>query len=144
MSGLRGGRSHTASPSTPHRRTRQPDLGRSRRRGRTHDVTAARHDHITAHLRQAGLGAIDDLGLLGLDNDLDNPVVITGYRAPQARLTTAQKEANKLVARECAANEHGFADLKNPRVLTKLRLKARHATALLRALLDLTRAEVSR
>lgn len=43
-----------------------------------------------------------------------------------------------------AANEHGFADLKNWRVLTKLRLNARHATALLRALLVLARTEVSR
>ncbi|WP_405592337.1 hypothetical protein [Streptomyces sp. NBC_01092] len=42
------------------------------------------------------------------------PVVITGYRAARGRrLTKAQKEANKLVARERAASEHGFADLKN-------------------------------
>ncbi|KUL35642.1 transposase [Streptomyces regalis] len=115
------------------------------RRGRTHDVTAARHDHITAHLRAAGLGAIADLGFLGLDDDPDNPVIITGYRAARGRrLSAAQKEANKLVARERAANEHAFGDLKNWRVLTKLRLGARHATALLRALLVLTRTEVSR
>ncbi|WP_051816319.1 transposase family protein [Streptomyces sp. NRRL WC-3744] len=115
------------------------------RRGRTHDVTAAWHDHITAHLREADLGAIADLGFLGLDDDRDNPVIIAGYRAARGqRLTRAQKEANKLVARERAANEHGFADLKNWRVLTKLRLNARHATTLLRALLVLTRAEVSR
>ena len=115
------------------------------RRGRTHDVIAARHDHITAHLRGAGIGAFADLGFLGLDDVPDNPVIITGYRAARGRrLTAAQKEANKLVARERAANEHGFADLKNWRVLTKLRLNARHATALLRALLVLTRTEVSR
>ncbi len=41
-------------------------------------------------------------------------------------------------------NEHGFADLKNWRVLTKLRLNAKHATILLRALLVLTNAETSR
>ncbi|MGX4688231.1 transposase family protein [Streptomyces sp. JNUCC 63] len=112
------------------------------RRGRTHDVTAARHDHLTTRLREAGLGAIADLGL---DDDPDNPVIITGYRAARGRrLTAAQKEANRLVARERAANEHGFADLKNWRILTKLRLAARHATVLLRALLVLTRAEVSR
>ena len=115
------------------------------RRGRTHDVIAARHDHITAHLRGAGIGAFADLGFLGLDDVPDNPVIITGYRAARGRrLTAAQKEANKLVARERAANGHGFADLKNWRVLTKLRLNARHATALLRALLVLTRTEVSR
>ncbi|MGW0771872.1 hypothetical protein [Streptomyces sp. NPDC002676] len=48
------------------------------------------------------------------------------------------------MARERAANEHGFADLKNWRVLTKLRLNARHSIALLRALLVPTRTEVSR
>ncbi|WP_406336775.1 transposase family protein [Streptomyces sp. NBC_00203] len=94
---------------------------------------------------EAGIGAIADPGFLGLDDDPDNPVIITGYRAARGRrLTAAQKEANKLVARERAANEHGFADLKNWRVLTNLRLNARHATALLRALLVLTRTEVSR
>ncbi|MEU5053762.1 transposase family protein, partial [Streptomyces sp. NPDC021096] len=28
------------------------------RPGRTHDITAARHDHVLAHLRSAGLGAL--------------------------------------------------------------------------------------
>ncbi|MEU5083081.1 MULTISPECIES: transposase family protein [Streptomyces] len=32
------------------------------RPGRTHDNTAARHDHILVHLRAAGLGALADLG----------------------------------------------------------------------------------
>ncbi|WP_217510262.1 transposase family protein [Streptomyces exfoliatus] len=31
------------------------------RPGRTHDSTAARHDHILTHLRAAGLGALADL-----------------------------------------------------------------------------------
>lgn len=115
------------------------------RPGRTHDITAARHDRLTARLREAGLAAFADLGFLGLDDDADDPAVITGYRATRGhRLTPAQKEANKLVARERAANEHAFSDLKNWRILTKLRLGAKHATALLRALLVLTKAEVSR
>ncbi|MFD8708334.1 hypothetical protein ACFV1W_38125 [Kitasatospora sp. NPDC059648] len=50
----------------------------------------------------------------------------------------------KLVSRERAANEHGFADLKAWRILTKVRMNARHATKLLRALLVLTNAEASR
>ncbi|OII67885.1 hypothetical protein [Streptomyces sp. CC77] len=96
-------------------------------------------------MRAAGLGAVCDLGFPGLGDDPDNPVIITGYRVARGRrLTAAKKEANKLVARERAANEHGFADSKNWRVLTKLRLGARHATALLRALLVLTRVEVAR
>jgi hypothetical protein len=43
-------------------------------------------------------------------------------------LTDAPKPANRLVSRERAANEHGFADLKNFRILTKVRMSARHAT----------------
>ena len=45
------------------------------RPGRTHDNTAARHDHILTHLRAAGLGALADLGFRGLDNDLLDPVI---------------------------------------------------------------------
>jgi hypothetical protein len=48
------------------------------RPGRTHDNTAARHDRILAHLRAAGLGALADLGFRGLDNDILDPVVVTG------------------------------------------------------------------
>ncbi|MFF1705015.1 hypothetical protein [Streptomyces sp. NPDC058252] len=49
-----------------------------------------------------------------------------------------------MVSRERAANEHGFADLKNWRILTKVRMNARHATELLRALLVLTNPEITR
>jgi hypothetical protein len=59
-------------------------------------------------------------------------------------LAPAEKEANKLVSRERAANEDDFADLKNWRILTKVRMNARHATTLSRALLVLTRAEITR
>ncbi|GAA2404211.1 hypothetical protein GCM10010420_34560 [Streptomyces glaucosporus] len=37
-----------------------------------------------------------------------------------------------------------FADLKNWRILTKVRMNVRHAIALLRALLVLANAEISR
>ncbi|MGW1410098.1 transposase family protein [Streptomyces sp. NPDC002403] len=55
------------------------------RTGRTHDNTAARHDHILAHLRAAGLGALADLGFRGLDNDILAPVIVTGYTARRTR-----------------------------------------------------------
>ncbi|GAA3842047.1 hypothetical protein [Streptomyces chiangmaiensis] len=55
----------------------------------------------------------------------------------------AEKQANRLVSWERAANEHGVADPKNWRVLTKLRLNAKHATTLPRALPFLTNAEMS-
>ncbi|MFF3518667.1 transposase family protein [Streptomyces sp. NPDC002573] len=113
--------------------------------GRSSEITTARHNKITTRLREVGLGALADLGFVGLDDDPDDPVIVTGRRASRGHpLTAAQKEANRLVSRERAANEHGFADLKNWRILTKVRMNARHATTLLRALLVLTNAEVRR
>lgn len=47
----------------------------------------------------AGLGAVADLGFLGLDDDPDDPVVVTGFKATRARkLTTSEKEANRALA----------------------------------------------
>jgi hypothetical protein len=113
--------------------------------GRSSEITTARRNKITAQLRKAGLGAIADLGFVGLDDDPDNPVIITGRKAARGKpLTAAQKEANRLVSRERAANEHGFANLKAWRVLTKVRMSAAYATTLLRALLVLTQLQSTR
>ncbi len=69
------------------------------RPGRTHDITAARHDHIVEHLKAAGRGALADLGFLGLDKDCNDQVVVTGYKATRARkLTTGQKTADRIIA----------------------------------------------
>jgi hypothetical protein len=65
-------------------------------------------------------------------------------RAKGTPLTTAQKQANAVLSSMRAVCEHGFADLKNWRILTRLRLNTRHATQLLRALLVLTRLETTR
>ncbi|TLQ47845.1 transposase family protein [Streptomyces marianii] len=117
------------------------------RPGRTSEITACRHDKLTAHLRAAGLGAIADLGFVGLDDsgpDAD-PAVITGYKAARNRpLTRGQKLSNKALAAVRAPVEHGFAHLKNWRVLGKVRTDPRWATALVRALLVLTHQEVAR
>ncbi|MGW9373784.1 transposase family protein [Streptomyces xanthophaeus] len=103
------------------------------RPGRTHDNTAARHDHILAHLRAAGLGALADLGFRGLDNNIHDPVIVTGYAATRThKLTTGQKTANRVLAVGRAPAEHAFAHLKNWRVLTKLRTDPTRATQLLR------------
>ncbi|WP_244181776.1 transposase family protein [Streptomyces curacoi] len=92
------------------------------RPGRTHDNTAARQDHILAHLRAAGLGALADLGFRGLDNDVLDPVIVTGFHATRThKLTPGQKTANGVLAVGRAPVGHGFAHLKNWRVLTKLR-----------------------
>ncbi|GHE41682.1 transposase family protein [Streptomyces capitiformicae] len=108
--------------------------------GRSSEITTARHNKIIRHLREAGLGALADLGFVGLDDDPDDPVIITGRKATRNhRLTGAEKEANRLLNRERTAVEHGFANLKSWRFLTKIRMNARHATILLRALLVLAK-----
>ncbi len=76
-------------------------------------------------------------------DDLDDPC----RHRPQSDsgpLAVAQKQVNKLVSRERAANKHGFAPLENWRSLTKVRMNARHATTLLRIRLVLTNAESRR
>ncbi|MFF4517264.1 transposase family protein [Streptomyces mirabilis] len=117
------------------------------RPGRTSEITACRHDKLTQKLREAGLGAIADLGFVGLDDsgpDAD-PAVITGYKAARNRpLTRGQKLSNKALAAVRAPVEHGFAHLKNWRVLGKVRTDPKWATALVRALLVLTNREVAR
>ncbi|MEY9934502.1 hypothetical protein ABH926_009170 [Catenulispora sp. GP43] len=51
--------------------------------------------HIVEHLNAAGLGALADLGFLGLADTSEDPVVITGYGATKKRkLTAGQKRAN--------------------------------------------------
>ncbi|MFD4032452.1 transposase family protein [Streptomyces sp. NPDC058637] len=87
-----------------------------------------------------------DLGFVGLDDRPDDdPVIITGRKATRNhRLTAAEKEANRLLNRERAAVEHGFANLKTWRILTKVRMSTRHATTLLRAVLVLANTEVHR
>ncbi|MFD9004184.1 transposase family protein [Streptomyces sp. NPDC059582] len=115
------------------------------RRGRSSDITTARHNDVIEQPREVGLGAIGDLGFIGLDDDPDDPVLVTGFKAAYARpLTPAQKGANKLLATERAACEDAFAHLKNRHILPELRLGARHATMPLRALLVLTNSEVAR
>ncbi|MGW6405462.1 transposase family protein, partial [Streptomyces sp. NPDC055134] len=46
------------------------------RPGRSSEITTARHNKLIEHLRVAGLGALGDLGFIGLDDDPDNPVLI--------------------------------------------------------------------
>ncbi len=116
------------------------------RPGRASEITTCRHNKITERLREAGLGAIADLGFAGLDDQPQgNPTIICGYKAAKNRpVTTAQKQVNKLLAAERAVCEHAFAHLKNWRILTRLRMDPKWATPLLRALMVLTHQEVNR
>ncbi|WP_413810560.1 hypothetical protein [Streptomyces sp. OE57] len=71
--------------------------------------------------------------------------MITGRKATRdRRLTDSEKEANRPLIRERAAVEHGFANQMSGRCLTKIRMNARHATTLLRALLVLANTEIHR
>ncbi|MEV4927052.1 transposase family protein [Streptomyces roseoverticillatus] len=65
-------------------------------------------------------------------------------RHPHPQAHSAQKTANRVLAVGRAPVEHGFAHLKNWRILTKLRTDPARATRLLRSLLVLTNFEVNR
>jgi hypothetical protein len=115
------------------------------RRGAASEITAARRDHLAERLRAAGLGALADLGFTGLDPDPDDPVIITGRKSTRTSKTTpAQRQANQALSAARAPVEHAFSDLKNWRILTRLRLNPAKATTLLRALLVLTRQHTTR
>lgn len=97
------------------------------RPGRISEITACRHDQLTARMWAACLGAIAD------------------YKAARNRpLTRGQKLSNTALAAVRAPVEHGFAHLENWRVLVKVRTDPAWATTLVRALLVLTNREVSR
>ncbi|MFJ6785891.1 transposase family protein [Streptomyces yangpuensis] len=69
------------------------------------------------------------------------------YPGPAGRthkLTPDQKEANRVLAIGRAPVKHGFAHLKNWRILIELRTDPTRATCLLRALLVLTNIEINR
>ncbi|MGC9540171.1 transposase family protein [Streptomyces sp. UG1] len=71
------------------------------RPGRTSEITACRHDQPTAKLRAARLGAIADLGFVGLDDGGTgaDQAVITGYKAARNRpLTRGQMLSNTALA----------------------------------------------
>lgn len=116
------------------------------RPGRASEITTCRHNKITERLREAGLGAIADLGFVGLDDQpREDPTIICGYKAAKNRpVTSAHRQVNKLLAAERAVCEHAFAHLKNWRILTRLRMDPKWATPLLRALMVLTHREVNR
>jgi hypothetical protein len=66
--------------------------------GRLIWISAARPDR-THDNTAAGLGALADLGFRGLDNDVLDPVIVTGYAASRThKLTPGEKEANRVLA----------------------------------------------
>ncbi len=124
--------------------------------GRTADITAARRLRIRERLHAHDLAPAGDKGFQGWHKDVRvtsdcdvcegvcEQVVLTPCKAETNRpLTRAQKQANAAFSGMRCAVEGGFAALKAWRILDKLRLDARHATTLLRALLVLTQHEQS-
>ena len=111
-----------------------------------HETTQAKRLHLPARLREHDLAVICDRIHTRLDDQPEQPTVITGRRSSRMRpLTPAEKQVNTLLAAERAGNEHAHAHLKNWRILTRLRHGQRHhATTLLRALLVLTTTEINR
>lgn len=111
-----------------------------------HETTQAKRLGIPARLRRHQLAIICDRYHTRLDDQRDDPTVITGRRACRHhRLTRAEREVNALISAERAGNEHAHAHLKNWRVLTRLRHGWRaDATTLLRALLVLNQTEINR
>jgi len=115
--------------------------------GRTGESTYARRHQLPARLRAHDLAVLADKGLTRLDDQPDtDPTVITGRRGSKHHpLSQTQKDANQLVASLRATNEHAFNNLKQWRILHRLRGTYRqHATTLLRALLVLTAAHTTR
>jgi hypothetical protein len=114
---------------------------------RTAEITLARRSRIPARLRQhEDLGLICDLGFTTLDDQPEDPRVITGKRGSRHRpLSPAEQATNGLISRERLSNEHAFNHLKRWRILDRLRGRfRRHATTLIRALLILTNAHITR
>ncbi|MCR6489420.1 transposase [Amycolatopsis sp. OK19-0408] len=122
--------------------------------GKTADITAARRLRLRERLHAHGLTPAGDKGFHGWHKDVrttrDCPacggaceqVVLTPYKAEARRpLSKAQKQANAAFAAMRCAVEGGFAALKHWHILDRLRLNARHASTLLRALLVLTQHE---
>ncbi|WP_158702544.1 transposase family protein [Kitasatospora sp. MMS16-BH015] len=80
---------------------------------------------------------------LAVTDERGNLPWISAAKPGRASDLTAARH-DKICAKLRAANEHGFADLKNWRTLTTVRMNATHATTLLRSLLVLTRAKITR
>lgn len=67
----------------------------SARRGAASEIKAARHDKLCEHLRTAGLGALADLGFVGLDQDPDYPVVNTGVKRTRKKNLNRRAETGQ-------------------------------------------------
>ncbi|WP_327588944.1 hypothetical protein OHA25_19385 [Nonomuraea sp. NBC_00507] len=112
--------------------------------GRSSEITAARHHKLTARLREAGLGVIAYLGFAGLEDNPDDPVVITGRKAARNGPDPGRQAGQPANQQRTRA---GRARLRRPedwRILTKVRMHGADATKILRALMVLVTTQTTR
>ncbi|MGW1305438.1 transposase family protein [Streptomyces sp. NPDC002514] len=76
--------------------------------GRSSEITTARNNKITGHLREAGLGALADLGFVGLGDDPGNPVIVTGQRGGPRPSAYRSPEGGEPVGQPRASGERAW------------------------------------
>ncbi|GGN40486.1 hypothetical protein [Streptomyces fuscichromogenes] len=84
----RTGKADRQDHSGKHHRHGLHFPGLTDEKGRPIWISAARHDRMLAQLRAAGLGALADLGFRGLDNEVRDPVIVTGFHASRTHKLT--------------------------------------------------------
>ncbi|CAL9329123.1 transposase family protein [Streptomyces sp. enrichment culture] len=113
--------------------------------GRSSEITTARRTKITEHLREAGLGALADLGFVGLDDKPDDPVILTGRKATPQPPADRRREGDEPPGQPRTRRQR--TRLREPQVMAdpdQAPHRHRQATTLLRALLVLANSEVQR
>ncbi|WP_432140997.1 hypothetical protein [Streptomyces sp. bgisy084] len=86
--------SPTIAVSRADRREGEPGLQLGGTAGPLQRVTTARHNKITVKLREAGLRALEDLGFIELDDDPDDPLIVTAKRPGAIPERTSWSAAN--------------------------------------------------
>ncbi|MBT0774144.1 transposase [Kineosporia sp. J2-2] len=105
--------------------------------GSVHDIKAARHHEILAELAKAKVMAFADTAYQGSPENVRTPLR-SRRQDPATRkmkpLSAGQKAANTAHARIRAIGERANSQLKNWRVLRKIRSSPHHATSLVNAI----------
>ncbi len=104
--------------------------------GKTHDLTAARLWGILRALERAGILTLADKGYQGAEGP-----IVTPYKGTNKPVS--QKQANRAHARLRGPGERANAQLKNWRILRKLRRCPRKAGQLCKAIAVLQNYELS-
>ncbi|MEU4660672.1 transposase family protein [Micromonospora chalcea] len=106
-----------------------------------HDLTAARTHGLIDALTSANVLTFADKGYQGAGGSVRTPFKRHRYRP---KLSRRQRAVNRGHARLRARGERAIATLKTWKILTKLRCCPRRATAIVKAILVLHRAETNR